>query len=382
MASGLGPRQAVTVPVSAAVVHWQQAGRGVTRGERRYAELHRLRQNLGSYSRQRDVPSSIHQFTHGSRSASVSVTSKMANGLGSPAARTRLQAIKGHLTHPTTTTATSPTTSTTSPVTTRAFSSSASSSSSSSSSSESACVIDFSTLPRLMPGESTQDTNERSLWYVVATAALMGYHQEAGVGELWKYISTHSGCSEAQLVTIARRIRETCLKASVLVGFPRGINSLLSLQSALSSATPSVHAVLRADTSLREPLAPSVKWERGKKFFSQIYANHTDRILASMGASSGGDLSYFALASVYGELMGEMSIVNPMETVMLEFVCCLADDVAPQAKGHFFGCRNLGATGKQVQGAIEVVREVARQLGRPAAGSGTKFEFLEKASTW
>lgn len=52
-----------------------------------------------------------------------------------------------------------------------------------------------------------------------------------------------------------------------------------------------------------------------------------------MGKSSGGDLSDFAIRSVYGELMGEMRILDPMETVMLEFVCCLADDVAPQAKG-------------------------------------------------
>lgn len=52
-----------------------------------------------------------------------------------------------------------------------------------------------------------------------------------------------------------------------------------------------------------------------------------------MGNSSGGDLSYFALSSVYGELMAEMRILDSMETVMLEFVCCLADEVAPQAKG-------------------------------------------------
>jgi hypothetical protein len=88
-----------------------------------------------------------------------------------------------------------------------------------------------------------------------------------------------------------------------------------------------------ADQSLRAPISYETKFQRGKHFFTQIYAGHSDRILQSMGSSSGGDLSYFALASVYGELMAEMSILNPMETVILEFVCCLADDVAPQAKG-------------------------------------------------
>ncbi|KMU84096.1 hypothetical protein CIHG_01882 [Coccidioides immitis H538.4] len=101
-----------------------------------------------------------------------------------------------------------------------------------------------------------------------------------------------------------------------------------------------------------------------------------------MGKSSGGDLSDFAIRSVYGELMGEMRILNPMETVMMEFVCCLADDVAPQAKGHFFGCRNLGATGQQVLGAVELVREIARQLGLDRPRNGDHFGFLAKAETW
>lgn len=52
-----------------------------------------------------------------------------------------------------------------------------------------------------------------------------------------------------------------------------------------------------------------------------------------MGASSGGDLDYYAVASIYGELMAETSIVGGAETGVLEFVCCLADGVAPQAKG-------------------------------------------------
>jgi len=40
-----------------------------------------------------------------------------------------------------------------------------------------------------------------------------------------------------------------------------------------------------------------------------------------------------AATSIYGELMAETKIVSAKETVLLEFVCCLVDDVAPQAKG-------------------------------------------------
>lgn len=90
---------------------------------------------------------------------------------------------------------------------------------------------------------------------------------------------------------------------------------------------------LNSDTSLRAPISPDDKYRRGKDFFSQIYIQHTDRVLESMERSSGGDLSYYAVASIYGELMAEISIINGKETGVLEFVCCLADEVAPQAKG-------------------------------------------------
>ncbi|KAI2054576.1 hypothetical protein LOZ43_003941 [Ophidiomyces ophidiicola] len=192
--------------------------------------------------------------------------------------------------------------------------------------------LDFSALPRLIPSEGN-NTTETSLWYVVATAALLSFHQEPAVGELWKYINNLSALNEDTKIAIARRIRECCLKASVLVGFPRGINSLSSLQSSIETNSPDLLPALSKDVSLRAPVPLEEKLKRGKHFFSQIYSNHTDRILANMGKSSGGDLSDFAIRSVYGELMGEMRILNPMETVMMEFVCCLADNVAPQAKG-------------------------------------------------
>ncbi|KAL2009380.1 hypothetical protein VTN00DRAFT_7574 [Thermoascus crustaceus] len=239
--------------------------------------------------------------------------------------------------------------------------------------------LDFSKLSQLIPDESA--TGTQSLWYVVTTAALLAFHHEPGVGELWAYISRLAQTEEQQ-ITIARRIRESCLKASVLVGFPRGINGLLSLHSSLSTNSTHLLPTLTADTSLRAPLSSEHKHARGKEFFAKIYTRHTDRVLASMGASSGGDLDYYAVASIYGELMAETSIVGGAETGVLEFVCCLADGVAPQAKGHFFGCKNLGASGAQIRGTVSLVREVAAQLGLDDPAGGEEFKFLEKAAEW
>lgn len=49
---------------------------------------------------------------------------------------------------------------------------------------------------------------------------------------------------------------------------------------------------------------------------------------------------------------------------------------------HFFGCRNLGATGDQVKGAVAIVQDIARQLGLGVPGNGEEYGFLAKADTW
>ncbi|KAK2850745.1 hypothetical protein FQN49_005362 [Arthroderma sp. PD_2] len=243
--------------------------------------------------------------------------------------------------------------------------------------------IDFSALSRLIPHDGS---NGEALWYVVVAAALMAFHREAAVGALWEHIVSTQRLSEEGKTVIARRIRESCLKSSVLVGFPRfrpkGINALSSLHASLAKHTPSTHQTLSEDTSLRSPVDATTKLARGTAFFTRLYAGHTGKILDNMSRSSGGDLNYYALASVYGELMAETRVVDAMETVVMEFVCCLADDVAPQAKGHFFGSRNMGASGAQIKGAVAIVQELARQAGVCVPGAGGEYAFLAKADSW
>jgi hypothetical protein len=80
--------------------------------------------------------------------------------------------------------------------------------------------LDFSQLSSLI-GTDRGPGNESSLWYVITAAGLLAFHRAPAVGELWKYISVLHDLDPAQEATVARRIREACLKSSVLVGFPR-----------------------------------------------------------------------------------------------------------------------------------------------------------------
>lgn len=115
--------------------------------------------------------------------------------------------------------------------------------------------------------------------------------------------------------------------------FWQGINGLTSLHESIKTHTPKLAGVLKSDKPLRATICAEERKARGRQFFSDIYAGHTERVLEAMSVTSGGDLSYYAVTSVYGDLMAEMRILGAAETVLLEFVCCLADNVAPQAKG-------------------------------------------------
>jgi hypothetical protein len=105
------------------------------------------------------------------------------------------------------------------------------------------------------------------------------------------------------------------------------------LKTAVDATDASLSATLSNDTSLRAPLDPAAKYERGMSFFHQIYQQHTSRVLSAMDSTSGGDLTHFAINCIYGELLSEHRITGALETGLLEFVCCLADGCGPQAKG-------------------------------------------------
>jgi len=80
--------------------------------------------------------------------------------------------------------------------------------------------LDFNALSRTIPDGNPAAS--QSFWYIVTTTALLAFHCEVGIGGLWRYMSERlARCDISEQLTVARRIRETCLKSSVLVGFPR-----------------------------------------------------------------------------------------------------------------------------------------------------------------
>lgn len=114
----------------------------------------------------------------------------------------------------------------------------------------------------------------------------------------------------------------------------KAINGLTALRTAIQDTSPEVQDTLDQDQSLRAPIPKDGRITRGKQFWTNVYAQHNDRILQNMALMSGGDLSEFAVTCIYGDLMAETSILNAQETGLLEFAACYASGAAPQAKGE------------------------------------------------
>ncbi|KAF2085365.1 hypothetical protein K490DRAFT_46816 [Saccharata proteae CBS 121410] len=222
---------------------------------------------------------------------------------------------------------------------------------------------------------------EYSIAFPYAGATLLALAAEKQISTLWESIVEAIGKDKDEaLLTAARRVREAMLKASPLVGFPRSINGLSTLHATITSRTPTIAPTLASDHSLRSPVPKETRIARGKAFFAKIYAQHADRVLHSMNVSSGGDLGEFAITCIYGDLIAEESILDAKESAGLEFVCCLAGMAGPQAKGHMYGARNLGNSGKEIVASVELVKTIADGLGARFDVEG--MEFVEKAKGW
>lgn len=78
--------------------------------------------------------------------------------------------------------------------------------------------LDFSALRDIFSDSSNSDGSP--LWYILTTAVLLSYHKEKLIGDLWTYLACQVQ-DDAHRLSVARILREACLKSSTLVGFPR-----------------------------------------------------------------------------------------------------------------------------------------------------------------
>ncbi|KAF3003617.1 hypothetical protein E8E13_007418 [Curvularia kusanoi] len=220
-------------------------------------------------------------------------------------------------------------------------------------------------------------------WYCFA-ALIFQIHDEMDlVGQTWLAV-LETCLDKNEQIRMSRQLRESLLKASVLVGFPKGINALTTLRKTINEKAPQIGRQLDDDQSLRQSLQRMDKDTRGRAFWDKLYAQHSDRVLQSLSVVSGGDLAEFAINAVYGDLMAETSRLNAAHTCLLEFLACYATagSVAMQAKSHMYGAHNMGNTGAEIKGAVAICDAIEAELGIRVDRTGEQWKWLAKADSW
>lgn len=117
------------------------------------------------------------------------------------------------------------------------------------------------------------------------------------------------------------------------------------------------------------------KFAHGKKNFSKVYVQHTNRVLTNLSKSH-PDLPIYAIESLYGELLSEFSILNEQSTSLLEMVAYISSNSIPQAKGHVYGVRNMGKNVELIGQCVELIAVLSKMEGVTVEFG--KMEFLGK----
>lgn len=191
-------------------------------------------------------------------------------------------------------------------------------------------------------------------WHVVSAVALSVCNRPDCIPQLF-----HACKAVKDQCGMAAKMREALLKASVLAGLPKTINSL----TALRSVTPS--------DCLPSPQRTAVDYEeRGRAYFDRVYGKICGRVAQQLEHAS-PDLYSLTMHAIYGQVLSYSDILSPRETSFVVLAALIPQDVNPQLKGHLQGALNNGATVDEVnavrQITLRIVEECSIHLREPTA---------------
>ncbi|KAL7273575.1 hypothetical protein RUND412_003552 [Rhizina undulata] len=227
----------------------------------------------------------------------------------------------------------------------------------------------------------------KNTWYFLASVTLSILNRPDDVGRTWSYALENCARrdsasaefvrwelerglkfkrdyeEEETALRISFRMREALLKSAVVGGLPKAINSLNVLK-ALSpehiTFAPSPTGRAAELESSKEATHSELK-SRGMDFFNQVYGKVARRVMGSMN-SSYEDLAVVARA-MYGSVLGNLVVLDGMETSLVMVAGLVPLEVNPQLKGHLKGAINNGATKEEVMAVREVVMDLCGRAG-------------------
>ncbi|KAI9320768.1 hypothetical protein BX666DRAFT_2024386 [Dichotomocladium elegans] len=199
------------------------------------------------------------------------------------------------------------------------------------------------------------------LWYVLAAVVMTSLNRPKDVPRIYEAVekSIQEGKKDdmtTEKSKVLMRMREGIFKSFVIIGYPKVINSLQALNTAVPSevlaeipTTP-----IRKETSWEDV---NLQRERGYKLFDAVYDRHSKRVQENMHVAY-PDLAQAAIHHLYGPVLAEPSIISAQETSLCIVAGLMVQDVPAQLRGHRYGALNQGATQQdlsRLESLVEIV---------------------------
>ncbi|KAL2037344.1 hypothetical protein N7G274_009829 [Stereocaulon virgatum] len=224
--------------------------------------------------------------------------------------------------------------------------------------------------PALISAIRGQAHLPRGCWYFVAGVALNALNLSAEIPTVFRHaIENGAGSPDTKVgleekLEIARKMRESLVKAAAICGLPKSINSLTELKRITPQDLldePLHYSPTSRPCELYD-IPSSTILHRGQRYFDMIYGKVSKRVMSQMDRSGTEDLGITARL-MYGYLLSNTSVLSPSETSYVLLAGLIPQDVNPQLKGHIRGALATGSTVEEVKAVRDIIIRICEASG-------------------
>ncbi|KAK9898272.1 hypothetical protein P389DRAFT_31479 [Cystobasidium minutum MCA 4210] len=207
-----------------------------------------------------------------------------------------------------------------------------------------------------------QKTRFSDAWYVIATAALAAggqsriiprVYQQAvqglGPAPLSKQPAIPEWQSDLPRRQVVRKMRETLVKSTILVGVAHCIEASWVLSGALEEGD-------KDDTFVREGYDNDGQaLKRGSRGLGRIYQHNDASLMEKFGKAGIPDIAWLSRAITYGQLLEPIRPETPkaaidiFENSLLTLTCLMGKKAYREVMWHLRGCLRIGMSAEEVE---------------------------------
>ncbi|TFK34021.1 AhpD-like protein [Crucibulum laeve] len=196
---------------------------------------------------------------------------------------------------------------------------------------------------------------EISPWSFVAATAFSASNLPEAVPLVFQYASKDLKSDEHRLL-LARKLKDAIFKSGLLSGFPKAINALAKLHTALPESLRDVKALRDVSMSTEE------LHRIGQEHFTRTYGETADSVQAFLREIS-PDFEHFSTTFAYGYTYSFSQVLTAADTSFAMVAALIASDTPPQIEWHLRGAMRNGASRVEVIAVRDISIEVAKVAG-------------------